>query len=129
MKSVDTNVVVRVITTDDLVQTPLAIAAFENPVFVSHGVLMETEWVLRSRYRWPRQQIARALCRLLEVRTVHVNERALLDWCLNRYADGADLADMLHLVASRGLDAFISFEANLDRDAGPHTPTPVERLQ
>jgi predicted nucleic-acid-binding protein len=129
VKSVDTNVLVRVIAKDDPVQTPLAAALLEGPVFASHGVLMETEWVLRSRYGWSRPQIAAALKRLLDVSTFHVADPDLVRWSLDRYAAGADLPDMLHIVASRGFESFASFEAGLDHMAGPATPVRIERLQ
>ena len=129
MKSVDTNLLVRVIVKDDPVQTPIAAAAFERPVFVSHSVIMETEWVLRSRYRLPRAEIGDALKRLLlDVETVKVAEREMVAWSLDRYAAGADLDDMLHLVASRGFEAFLTFDRDLADAAGPESPTPVERL-
>ena len=129
VKSVDTNLLVRVIVKDDPVQTPIAAAAFERPVFVSHGVIMETEWVLRSRYRLPREEICGALKRLLlDVETVKVAERELVAWSLERYAAGADLDDMLHIVASRGSEAFLTFDKGLVDAAGPGSPTPVEGL-
>lgn len=129
MKSADTNILVRVIMKDDAVQTPLAAEAFRRPLFVSHGVIMETEWVLRSRYNLPREEIAAVLRRLLfEVDMVETVEPESIAWSLDRYSAGADLADMLHIVASRGFEAFLTFETKLAEIAGPDTPIAIERL-
>ncbi len=127
MKSVDTNILVRVFTKDDPVQTPVAANILEQPVVVTHGVIMETEWVLRSHYKWQRPRIVTALRWLLDIQTVDTARPALVGWALDRYEAGADLADMLHIVASVGLEAFVSFEAGLDAQAGPDTPIRIER--
>ena len=128
MKSVDTNILIRVFTKDDPVQTPLAADAFRKPAFVSHGVIRETEWVLRSNYGWPRAEIANALRGLLNVETVTIPDRELIAWSLDRYAAGADFTDMLHLIASRDLDAFLTFDMGMAGAAGPAAPVRIERL-
>jgi predicted nucleic-acid-binding protein len=128
VKSLDTNILIRVITKDHPIQTPLAASVLDRPVFVSHGVLMETEWVLRSRYQWPRNQIATALRLLLDVGTVKMVNPELIAWSLDRYVAGADFADMLHIVASKDRESFLSFETDLAAIAGPDAPTRVERL-
>lgn len=106
MKAVDTNVFVRRIAKDDALQTELAEAAFASPVYLATGVLLETEWVLRSIYRWPRERIGNALSTLLSVRGVTVENAEGMFWAIDRYRAGADWADMLHLVASRRCDVF-----------------------
>ena len=128
VKSIDSNVLLPVTNQDDPVQSPTAAAVLGKPVFISHGVIMEKEWVLRSHHRWPRLRIARAFKLLLEVRTIHLLEPDLLLWCFNRYEAGADLTDMLHIVASKDFEAFLSFESKLAQIAGPDAPVPVERL-
>lgn len=128
VKSIDTNVLVRVMVLDDPFQVSLAESILAKPVFVTDGVLMEAEWVLRSRYRMSRQEIAEALTRILDVETVSTAEPTLTQRCLSQYAAGADLSDMLHLSASRGLDAFVSFDRDLASQAGPDTPIFIERL-
>lgn len=127
MKAIDTNLLVRVITKDDPVQTRLAQATLEGSVFVPHSVILETEWVLRSRYDWARHRIAIDLRELLDVGTVNVVEPELLRWAIHRYEEGADLADMLHIVASVGREAFVSFDVGLAGEAGPDTPILIEQ--
>ena len=127
MKSVDTNIVLRVILQDDPVQTPVAVACVEEGVFVSDGVLMEAEWVLRSLGRYERTEINDALAAFVALETVTVAHAERLHWALDRHRRGADWADMLHVIASAGHDAFLTFERRLR--AGSETPVPVRILK
>jgi predicted nucleic-acid-binding protein len=129
VNAIDTNILVRLLTEDDPVQSALAMRALADPTFISHGVLMETEWVLRSRYRWSRGEINLALERLTELANVTVTDRADLRWSLERHREGADLADMLHIVASRAANGFLTFDSRLPDRAGPAAPVPVVVLQ
>ena len=72
MKSVDTNIVLRVILRDDPVQTAIATACVEEGVFVSDGVLLETEWVLRSLAGLRRVEVNDALAAFAALDTVSV---------------------------------------------------------
>ncbi len=114
---------------DDPAQVALAREALSQSVFVSTGVLMETEWVLRSRYHLDRNQIVEALGAMLNVGTLIVADPDLVDWSLERYGAGADLADMLHVAASRNQDAFVTLDGDIISDAGPDAPVRIERLQ
>ena len=128
MRSIDTNIVLRVILGDDPVQTPIATACVEAGVFVSHGVLIETEWVLRSLLgNQRRAEVNEALAAFLALATVTVAQPGLVSWALDRHRAGADWADMLHLVASTGHDVFTTFEKNLRE--GDASPVPVELLK
>lgn len=100
-----------------------------STVFISDGVPMEAEWVLCSHYRWRRERINMALTELLSLEDVLVRDEAALSWSLERHCMGTDSADMLHIVASRGADAILTFEAKMPQRAGAETPTPVELLQ
>lgn len=52
MHAVDTNIVVRLLTGDDVQQTRRATALFKKEsIFIPKTVLLETEWVLRRLYR------------------------------------------------------------------------------
>ena len=51
MRAIDTNVIVRFLTADDLAQAAVARRAIEaGDIFIPTTVLLETEWVLRSGY-------------------------------------------------------------------------------
>jgi predicted nucleic-acid-binding protein len=129
MKAIDTNVVIRIVTADDPVQTPIARALVPGNVFISHTILMETEWVLRSFYRWDRTQIAETIHDLLDLEGVHVLHEAGLFWALDRYRHGADWADMLHLLAARGTESFHTFDRSVAREAGTAAPIRIEMLR
>jgi predicted nucleic acid-binding protein len=62
MLAIDTNVIVRYLTGDHPEQSLQAKALIDrNDVFVCTTVLLETEWVLRSAYAYPPDQVAEAL--------------------------------------------------------------------
>ena len=126
MKSADTNLIVRFLVRDEPAQVARARGYVERGIFVSDSVLMETEWVLRSGYSWPRDRITLALSSLIQIAGVRVASGSDLRWALDRYGAGADWADMLHLIASRGHDAFVTFDKSLPGDAGPATPIAIE---
>lgn len=127
MKAVDTNILARFLLNDDAVQSPLATAVMAEPTYVSDTVLVETAWLLASRYRFGRADLAAGLRGLLDVPSVTVSDPALVSWAIARFAAGADFADMMHLLSSRHGEAFVSFERDLARHAGPDAPLPIER--
>lgn len=128
MKAVDTNVLVRLVTGDDAPQAEIAGRIVSGGVWISDGVLMEVEWVLRSFYRWPRQRIVGALADLIGQESVVLRSKAELDWVLDRYASGADWADMYHLLDARGLDGFLTFDRRLPARKDLDLPVSVELL-
>lgn len=90
-------------------------------------VLMEVEWVLRSVYRWPRARIVTGLRLLLDMPTL-IHAPALANWAVDRYAAGADFADMMHLCAAGGADIFVTFDRRIAGFAGAESPVSVETL-
>jgi predicted nucleic-acid-binding protein len=127
--SIDTNILLRLIMQDDPGQLAAARKLREQGVFVSHGVLMEAEWVLRSYYRQDRAAVNAALRDFLSVPGVASDQAALLFWALDRHAEGADWADMLHIIASQGREAFATFDTMIGRAAGDAPPVPVRTVR
>lgn len=72
MKIVDTNVIVGLLTSMTPAQREFTESLLleaqdsEHPLIITEGVFIETEWVLRRRYRLPRREIATMLQRLLD---------------------------------------------------------------
>lgn len=66
MRSVDTNVLVRLLTRDDAKQVAAAEAFVKPGAWVSQLVLMESVWVLDAVYAVSRQKIADGIARLLD---------------------------------------------------------------
>lgn len=65
MRSVDTNVLVRLVTRDDAKQVAVAEAFVVNGAWVPHLVVAETTWVLASVYERSADEIATAVDMLL----------------------------------------------------------------
>lgn len=66
MRSVDTNVLVRLLTQDDARQAAAASAFVSAGAWVSHLVLAETTWVLSTVYGRAPRELAQAIERLLD---------------------------------------------------------------
>lgn len=98
----DTNVLVRLITKDDIEQTRHAVALLSGfgPFCVSRVVLLELGWVLRARYRYPREEIGRALHLVVTLGNVDVEDRDRCETALGLYAAGLDLGDAFVLAFS-----------------------------
>jgi predicted nucleic-acid-binding protein len=98
MIAFDTNLLVRFLFDDDKAQADLAEALMRhNSVFISRTVLLETEWVLRSRYGQERRVLADLFERLLEVENVEMEDRDLVASAVQWFHLGTDFADALHL--------------------------------
>ena len=127
--AIDSNVVLRLILGDDPVQLDSVIDAMaRDTFFVPLTVFLEAGWVLQSRYRMSRNETADALAALLALSGVEVARPALADWAINRYRAGADLGDVVHLVAAAKHDIFLTFDRKLKAKAGRHSPVPIETL-
>lgn len=75
MRAVDTNVLVRALVRDDPIQAARAEALMQaGEVFVPVTVVLELEWVLRSRYGFAPQQVARAMEMLAGLPRVNLHE-------------------------------------------------------
>lgn len=128
MKAVDTNILVRWVTRDDPLQTAQADAIMGLSVYISHTVLIELVWTLRGKtYRFARSDTADVLYTLLELATATVPLDGKVRWAIDRFAAGADFADMVHLIGARDAASFVSFERALAEKAGADTPIPIER--
>jgi predicted nucleic-acid-binding protein len=116
--AIDTNVVVRFLTRDDPVQAARARALIgAGSILVLQTVILETEWVLRTRYRFDRAAIGRGLRQLLGLPGVAVEEPEAVAQALDLHDHGFDFADALHLASSRQAEAFATFDHALRRKA------------
>lgn len=59
----DTNVLVRLITKDDIDQTRQAVAlvAGAGPFWIGREAILETGWTLKAAYKYSREDVVRAL--------------------------------------------------------------------
>ncbi len=119
MLGIDTNVLVRFLVRDEERQFARAQRLLRReaergePVFVSHLVLLETEWLLRSSYGLSKAEIVAALSGLLESTELQIEEEPSVEQALFVWKDSAaEFADCLigmrHLAL--GCQATASFD-------------------
>ena len=93
MLGIDTNVLVRLIVSDDAAQTRQArrlvaeTLARDEGVLVSLLVLMETEWVLRSRYGLKKGVVLDAMRQLLASRELSFEDESAVEEALYYWKD------------------------------------------
>ncbi|KAF0654868.1 PilT protein domain-containing protein [Cyanobium sp. Copco_Reservoir_LC18] len=124
MRTLDTNVVVRLLIGDDPQQTPIAERAFleaiaSGGVYLPDVVLAEVGWVLRGYglKRFTRHQL---LERLVRTRGVVVEDIDAVIDALEQFRQGGDLAD--HLILARASRAgalpVLSFDERFSASQG-----------
>lgn len=118
----------RALADDDPVQSPRARERLRGHCVIPETVLLETEWVLRSAYHWPNKTIAAAFLAIADLPNV-VTRPAALRWAIERYAAGADFADMLHIATSNEAEAFVTFDRRIGKHAGTSPPILIETLR
>ena len=120
MLGLDTNVLVRFLVADDQRQFEKARRLIRqeadsgNPVLISQLVLLECEWVLRSRYGLAKEDILGAFSGLLDATDVRVEDEARVEEALFAWKEsGAEFADCLIGARYRqlGCHAAVTFDA------------------
>jgi len=119
MLGIDTNVLVRFLVRDDLAQFEKARNLIHqevsagNRLVINQLVLLETEWVLRSRYRLTKQQMMETISALLDALDVQFEDEPAVEEALYVWRDTrADFADCLIGARNRrlGCRATASFD-------------------
>jgi predicted nucleic-acid-binding protein len=103
MPGLDTNILVRWLVDDDSAHSARVQRLFESalasrtPLFVSSTVMLELEWVLRSRYRFDKAAVLRTFNALLDTQELEFQTEAALERALHLYRQGtAEFADCFH---------------------------------
>ena len=118
MLAIDTNLVVRYLVGDDRGQAARARRVIDNnDVFVCTTVLLETEWVLRSVYRFSAGQCAKALSGFAGLPRVNLEDATAAAKALGWMRQGLDFAGGLHLATAEHFEAFISFDQDFAKAA------------
>ncbi len=116
MNAVDTNVVTRYLTHDDVEQFDRAAHLIESePVLLLTSVILETAWVLSSAYRLKRAEVVRQLEAFARLPTVVLAEPEVVWSAFDLISKGVDFADAIHLASAREAGAFITFDRALIR--------------
>jgi len=119
VRALDTNVLVRALVQDDAAQGRRAqIFLSAQPVYVPVTVILELEWVLRSRYGYSPKAIADAMEKLAILENAVVGEQAAVVAAATKLRQGWDFADALHHALAAGCDDFATFDTALSRRAG-----------
>ena len=102
MLGIDTNVLVRFLVRDDEAQFEKTRKLISREVsagrrvFINQLVLLETEWVLRSRYSLPKNSIIESISGLLETTEILFEDEPAIEEALFIWRDAtADFADCL----------------------------------
>lgn len=127
MIAVDTNVLARLILRDNPAEYAAALAFLsDNECSVGWSVLVELCWVLERSARLPRAEVAVGLAMINRLASLTVPDPDSLDWAIDRFAQGADFADMVHLVSrTAAAESFATFDRKLARQAGATAPAEV----
>ena len=125
--SLDTNVLVRLIVQDDAQQSQVVANMFqgyaqrEASLWIAVTVVLELEWVLRSRYKFPKADFLRVMSALLMAVELVFESEDALEQSLVSYEDGdADYAEYLHLALAKKGNAipFLTFDQKAARANG-----------
>jgi predicted nucleic-acid-binding protein len=129
--ALDTCVLARLLIGDDPdQQAHAARLVAEGRCSVSWTVLVELCWVLERSAMFARERVAAGLARLAEIENLEVPDDQLFGWALQRYGDGADFADMVHLATVvGGSSEFATFDRKLSPQAGTVAPIRICTLE
>jgi predicted nucleic-acid-binding protein len=126
MRALDTNVLVRYLAQDDAKQSAAATRFIEQDLspsergFVSLVALLETVWVMESRYGASAALVADILGDLLDTASLEVQDAAAVRAALQRYRAGhVDLHDCLIVsLAEQRKARVVTFDAKAARRLG-----------
>lgn len=111
MISVDTNVIVRLLTKDDVEQFQQSLKLFqEKEIFICDTVILETEWVLRFAYKFSPSEIDQAFTRLFGLANVYLANANAIAQVLEWHQQGLDFADAFHLAQSQHCSQLYTFD-------------------
>ncbi len=111
MIAVDTNILVRLLTKDDLSQAKRAAKLMESDgIFIPKTVMLETEWVLRHAYGIGKDAITSGFQKMMGLPNVSVEDLQTVIQAISWYESGLDFADALHLASSMKADKFVTFD-------------------
>ena len=127
MIGVDTNVLARLIAKDDLRQMEEALAVIRAArknghfIYVSQIVLCELSWLLRSRYKFTKQQVTDALENIILGKDFVIEERDIVHEVFDLYRQSkADFADILMSLRNQkaGCKHTLTFDASAKKVRG-----------
>ncbi len=117
MLAVDTNVLVRLLVRDDEKQFKAARSLMEDDIYLPDSVVLETEWVLRDIYDFPKTRILEAFRGFFGLKNVFLDDPLKMARVLEWHESGLDFADALHLAKSEHVSEFKTFDGTFIKRA------------
>ncbi len=127
MPTLDTNVLIRYLVQDDPRQSRTAerfiiqFAGSEAALFIPTSVTLETEWVLRSVYRFSKESVIEVFIGLLEAREMEFQDEPSVERAIFLFREhNVDFADCLHVATAFTYDRLpmVSFDKQAHRVEG-----------
>jgi predicted nucleic-acid-binding protein len=120
-RTVDTNILVRLLVKDDSEQwARVARLATDFSLIVLPTVILETEWVLRSRFRFDRDLIVGLFRRLANTQGIVLVDHEEVLKAIEAFSTGMDFADAMHVYLMNEGETFVTFDRDLVRLANKH---------
>lgn len=116
---VDTNILVRLITKDDLDQTRQAVELLmaADRLWISRVVLLEVGWTLKSRYKYSQEAVSRALHVVVALGKAQVEDAEQVRRALGYFGGGMDLGDAFVLAFAPEGATVVTFDTNFVKRA------------
>ena len=125
--SLDTHVLARLIVVDDPAQAAVVVQLLQQhqgkskSFWIPITVVLELEWVLRSRYKFAKAEVTKAFSSLLMAMELVFESEGAVEQALVNYEEGsADFGECLHLALSQYADAlpFWTFDVKASNAVG-----------
>jgi len=123
MISVDTNILVRILTNDEPKQVKAAKKIFmDNEIFIPKSVILETAWVLIYSYNIGKSETINSILKLISLPNVNVEGFHTVLHAISLANEGMDFADAIHLSSSDTADKLATFDKKFIRLANKLNP-------
>jgi predicted nucleic acid-binding protein len=107
MIALDTNALVRLAVNDAPDERDAVVALLEsNRTLLLNTVLLETEWVLRSRYGYGRENVADYFDWLIGLEASQLESEDAVRTALELHREGLDFADAFHTASARSVPLY-----------------------
>ncbi len=118
MPSVDTNVLVRLLTGDNAAQCKASQELFSSEdIFIADTVILETEWVLRAAYSLDPASVCNAFRQVFGLPNVTLANGQVVATAIAWHEAGVDFADAFHLALSQNHESLKTFDADFIKRA------------
>ncbi len=129
MIGIDTNILARWVLRDDPAQCIMADEIMSGPIEISTSVFLEFGWLLESVFQLSRSAFADSMSAILSIELASISDREGLRWALERYRQGGDWGDLIHLISVQTAKSFATFDLGVAKAAGLGSPVQINTLR